>query len=156
MSEPDGTPPNEDLNAKAEEAGQRLRKVADSAEAAQERVAAEITALEAELEKERRRGGEAVEELRDSQKRELEELRARQAEELRQVREEKERAIAGAESRLAEIEAQVEAAEERVKVAELRAADAEKQIADAEARVRSAAAEWLRGQIDALRREARQ
>ena len=144
MSE-QGTPGSRDLGVHPEEAAQRLREVADSAEAAQKRATAEITALEADLEKERLRAAEAIEELKQSHEQEL-----------RRAREEKGEALAGATSRLTEIEAQVQAAEERVQAAEQRAAEVEKQVGDEEARVRSAAAEWLRGQIDSIRREARQ
>ena len=42
----------------------------------------------------------------------------------------------------------------RVKEAERRAAEAESQIADAQARAREAAAAWLRGQVETIRREA--
>lgn len=140
-----GAPDSQDLGVHTEEAAQRLREVADSAEAAQKRATAEITALEADLEKERLRAAEAMEELRKEHE-----------DDLQRAREEKNEAIAGAASRLTEIEAQVQAAEERVQAAEQRAAEVEKQVGDEEARVRSAAAEWLRGQIDAIRREGRQ
>lgn len=145
MTDEGGTPASEDLGARADEAAQRLRKVAESAEAAQKRATAEITALEADLEKERLRSAEALEEQKD-----------RYESDLRRAREEKEEAIAGAQQRLTEIEAQVAAAEERVETAERRAAEVERQIGDEEARVRSAASEWLRGQVEAIRREARQ
>ena len=62
--------------------------------------------------------------------------------------------LAGAEERLNEIETQVEAAEKRVKAAERRADLAEETVADELARAREAAAGWLQGQLDTLRREA--
>ncbi len=145
MTDEGRTPTSEELGARADDAAARLRKVAESAEAAQKRATAEITALEADLEKERLRSAEALEEQKDRYESDL--LRAR---------EEKEEAIAGAQQRLTEIEAQVTAAEERVEAAERRAVEVERQIADEEARVRGAAAEWLRGQVEAIRREARQ
>jgi predicted nucleic acid-binding Zn-ribbon protein len=145
MTDEGRTPTSEELGARADDAAARLRKVAESAEAAQKRATAEITALEADLEKERPRSAEALEEQKDRYESDL--LRAR---------EEKEEAIAGAQQRLTEIEAQVTAAEERVEAAERRAVEVERQIADEEARVRAAAAEWLRGQVEAIRREARQ
>jgi hypothetical protein len=145
MTDEGRTPTSEGLGARADDAAARLRKVAESAEAAQKRATAEITAREADLEKERLRSAEALEEQKDRYESDL--LRAR---------EEKEEAIAGAQQRLTEIEAQVTAAEERVAAAERRAVEVERQIADEEARVRGAAAEWLRGQVEAIRREARQ
>ena len=145
MSEQGGTQSGQDVGVRADEAAQRLREIADAAEAAQKRATAEITALEADLEKERLRSAEALEELKEKYEADL-----------RHVRDEKDEAIAAADRRLTEIEAQVAAAEERVEAAERRAAEAEKQVGDKEARVRGAAAEWLRGQVDAIRREARQ
>jgi chemotaxis regulatin CheY-phosphate phosphatase CheZ len=145
MTDERGTPASEDLGARADDATQRLRKVAESAEVAQKRAMAEITALEADLEKERLRSAEALEEQKD-----------RYESDLRRAREEKEEAIAGAQRRLTEIEVQVTAAEERVETAERRAVEVERQIGDEEARVRGAASEWLRGQVEAIRREARQ
>ncbi len=124
-------------------AKKRLEEAAAAASTAERRVAAEIEALEANLEKERARASEA-----------LEELRRAHAEELRREREAKDRVIAEAESRLAEIEAQTEAAEKRIEAAEKRAANAEGAIADEHARARAAAAAWLRGQVEAIRREA--
>ena len=143
MSEEKGESGTEGLGAEAEEAERRLQEAAASASAAEQRATAEIRALEADLEKQRLRGAEALEALRLSHD-----------EELRGERGAKERAIAAAESRLSEIEAHAEAAEKRVKAAERRAADAEGAIADAEPRAREAAAAWLRGQIKAIRREA--
>ena len=64
-----------------------------------------------------------------------------------------ERAISAAEGRLAEIEAQAEAAQVRVEAAERRASEAEAAVVDREARARGAAAAWLRGQIESVRRE---
>ena len=45
-------------------------------------------------------------------------------------------------------------AEQRIEAAEKRASEAESAIADERARSREAAAAWLRGQIEAIRREA--
>ena len=84
-------------------AKKRLEEAAAAASTAEKRVAAEIEALETDLEKERARASEA-----------LEELRAAHAEELRREREAKDRVVAEAEGRLAEIEAQAEAAEKRI------------------------------------------
>ena len=70
------------------------------------------------------------------------------------AREAKERAIAAAEERLAEIEAQAEAAEQRVEEAERRSEEAEGAVADEKARARESAATWLRQQLDSIRREA--
>jgi hypothetical protein len=106
MTEEGGIPASEDLGARADDAADRLRKVAESAEAAQRRATAAITALEADLEKERLRSAEALEEQKD-----------RYEADLRRAREDKEEAIAGAQQRLTEIEAQVTAAEERVETA---------------------------------------
>jgi colicin import membrane protein len=135
--------PSEDLSAQVEMAKKRLEEAAAAASTAEKRVGAEIEALETDLEKERARAREA-----------LEELRAAHAEELRREREAKEGAIAAAESRLGEIESQVEAAEQRVKAAERRADEAEGAVGDERARAREAAAAWLRGQVKAIRREA--
>lgn len=145
MSEPAGRPGGEDLGAQVEMAKKRLEEAAAAASTAEKRVAAEIEALETDLEKERARAGEA-----------LDELRAAHAEELRREREAKEKTIAAAESRLGEIEEQTAAAERRVEAAERRAAEAEGAIGDERARTREAAAAWLREQIDAIRREAGQ
>jgi colicin import membrane protein len=139
----DGELSAEGLGARIEEAQQRLRDAAESAEAAEKRATAEIRALEADLEKERLRGTEALEQVRESQEADL-----------RQEREAKERAIAAAEERLTEIEGHAEEAEKRVEAAERRAAEAEAEIADAQARSREAAAAWLRGQIETIRQEA--
>lgn len=143
MSEPAGQPGGKDLSAQVEMAKQRLEEAAAAASTAEKRVAAEIETLESELEKERARASEA-----------LEELRAAHAEELRHEREAKDRVVAEAEARLAEIEAQAEAAEKRIEAAEKRATEAEDAIGDERARAREAAAAWLRGQVEAIRREA--
>ncbi len=124
-------------------AKKRLEEAAAAASTAEKRVAAEIEALETDLEKERARASQA-----------LEELRAAHAEELRREREAKDRVIAEAEDRLAEIETQAEAAEKRVAAAEKRAGEAEGNTADERARAREAAAAWLRSQVEAIRREA--
>jgi chromosome segregation ATPase len=145
MSEPAGQSSGEDLSAKVEMAKKRLEEAAAAASTAEKRVAAEIEALETDLEKERARASEA-----------LEALRAAHAEELRREREAKDRVVAEAEGRLAEIETQAEAAEKRIEEAEERAAAAEKAIDDERARAREAAAAWLRGQVEAIRREAGQ
>ena len=132
-----------DLGAQIEAAERRLRDATESAAAAEERAVAEIRALEADLEKERQRSAA-----------ELEELRRNHAEQLEGEREARERAIAAADARLAEIETQAEAAEQRVAAAERRAAESEGANTDAEARARESAAAWLRGQVEAIRREA--
>jgi chromosome segregation ATPase len=143
MNEPAEKPSGENLGAQVEMAKRRLEEAVAAASAAEKRTAAEIRALEADLEKERLRAGEAVEEAR-----------ADHAEELRRERESKEEAIAAAQSRLSEIETHAEAAERRIEEAERRAAEAESAIGDAEAGAREAAAAWLRGQVEAIRREA--
>jgi chromosome segregation ATPase len=145
MSEPTGQRSGEDLSAKVEMAKKRLEEAAAAASTAERRVAAEIEALETDLEKERARASEA-----------LEALRLAHAEELRREREAKDRVVAEAEGRLAEIEAQTEAAEKRIEQAEQRASTAEGAIEDERARAREAAAAWLRGQIETIRREAGQ
>ncbi|HEY5708330.1 MAG TPA: hypothetical protein VIS51_02940 [Solirubrobacterales bacterium] len=136
-------PGGEDLSAQVEMAKKRLEEAAAAASTAEKRVAAEIEALETDLEKERARASQA-----------LEELRAAHAEELRREREAKDRVIAEAEGRLSEIEAQAEAAEKRIAEAEKRAAEAEGAIGDERARARESAAAWLRSQVEAIRREA--
>jgi chromosome segregation ATPase len=133
------------LSAQVEMAKRRLEEAVAAASAAEKRTAAEIRALEADLEKERLRAAEAVEEARTDH-----------ADELRREREAKEQAIAAAQARLAEIEMHAEAAERRIEEAERRAAEAEGAIADAEARAREAAAAWLRGQVESIRRESGQ
>ena len=143
MSEPEARPGKEDLTAKVEMAKKRLEEAAAAASNAEKRVAAEIEALESNLEQERTRASEA-----------LEELKAAQAEELHREREAKDRIVAEAEGRLSEIEAQTAAAEKRIEEAEKRAAAAESAIEDERARAREAAAAWLRGQVDSIRREA--
>ena len=136
-------PGGEDLTAQVEMAKKRLEEAAAAASTAEKRVAAEIEALETDLEKERARASQA-----------LEELRAAHAEELRREREAKDRVVAEAEGRLSEIEAQAEAVEKRIAEAEKRATEAEGAIGDERARARESAAAWLRGQVDAIRREA--
>jgi chromosome segregation ATPase len=143
MSEDSRDPGNMDIGAQVEAAERRLQEAAESAAAAKERATAEIHALEADLEKERQESAEA-----------LERLRREHAEELRRERDAKDQAIATAEGRLAEIEAQAEAAEKRVEEAHRQAAATEGTNADTEARAREAAAAWLRGQVEAIRREA--
>lgn len=143
MSEGAAKPDGENLGAKVEMAKRRLEEAVAAASAAEKRTAAEIRALEADLERERLRAAEA-----------LEDLKAGHADELRREREAKEAAIAAAQSRLSEIEAHAEAAERRIEEAERRAAEADGTMAEAEARAREAAAAWLRGQVEAIRREA--
>jgi DNA repair exonuclease SbcCD ATPase subunit len=140
-----GQPKGEDLSAQVEMAKRRLEEAAAAASTAEKRVAAEIEALETDLEKERARASEA-----------LEALRAAHAEELRREREAKDRIVAEAEGRLAEIETQTADAERRIEAAEKRAAAAERSIEDERARAREAAAAWLRSQVEAIRREAGQ
>jgi chromosome segregation ATPase len=135
----------ENLSAQVEMAKRRLEEAAAAASSAEKRVAAEIEALETDLESERAKASQA-----------LEQLKVAHAEELRREREAKDRIVAEAESRLAEIEAQAETTEQRITDAEKRAAEAEGAIADERARVREAAAAWLRGQVEAIRREAGQ
>lgn len=143
MGETKGQPSGEDLSAQVEMAKKRLEEAAAAASTAEKRVAAEIEALETDLEQERARASEA-----------LAELHAAHAEELRREREAKDRIVAEAEGRLAEIEAQAEAAEERIAAAEKRAVEAEGAVAGERARAREAAAAWLRGQVEEIRREA--
>lgn len=145
MSEEKRDPGSEAPGAQVEAAERRLRQAMEAAVAAEERATAEIRALEVDLEKERQAGAEA-----------LEELRREHAAELERERGAKDRAIAAAESRLAEIEAQTEAAEKRVAEAERLTTSATGSSADVEARAREAAAAWLRSQVDAIRREAAQ
>jgi DNA repair exonuclease SbcCD ATPase subunit len=143
MGDATGRPEGEDLSTQVEMAKRRLEEAAAAASMAESRVAAEIEALETDLEKERARASEALEELRKAH-----------AEELRREREAKDRVVEEAQGRLAEIEAQAEAAEKRIEAAEARAADAKGAVADERARAREAAAAWLRGQVDSIRREA--
>ncbi len=145
MGDATGRPEGEDLSTQVEMAKRRLEEAAAAASTAESRVAAEIEALETDLEEERARASQA-----------LEELRTAHAEELRREREAKDRVVAEAQGRLAEIEAQTEAAEKRIEAAEARAAEAEEAIADERARAREAAAAWLRGQVASIRREAGQ
>lgn len=134
----------EDLSAQVEMAKRRLEEAAAAASTAEKRVAAEIEALEADLENERARASEALDQLREAH-----------AEEIRREREAKEGVVAEAEGRLAEIEAQTAAAEKRIEAAEKRAAEAEAAVAGERARAREAAATWLRQQVEEIRREAR-
>jgi chromosome segregation ATPase len=143
MSEPAGQPSGEELSAKVEMAKKRLEEAAAAAGTAEQRVAAEIEALETDLEKERARATVA-----------LAQLRAAHAEELSREREAKDRVITEAEGRLAEIEAQAAEAEKRIEAAEKRADEAEAASADERTRARETAAAWLRGQVDSIRREA--
>ncbi|MBA3867440.1 MAG: hypothetical protein H0X42_14045 [Solirubrobacterales bacterium] len=126
-----------------EEAERRLQAAADLATKAEQRAEAEIKALEADLER-ARADGDA----------EIAKLRLAHEEALEREREAKRQAIAAAEERLGEIEAQADAAEERIATAERRAAESERMVAEEMARAREAAAAWLRGQIDSIRREA--
>jgi chromosome segregation ATPase len=145
MSEGTAKPDGESLSAQVEMAKRRLEEAVAAASAAEKRTAAEIRALEADLEKERLRTAETVDELRSGH-----------ADELRREREAKEEAIAAAQSRLSEIETQAEAAERRIEEAERHAAEANGALADAKAKAREAAAAWLREQVEAIRREAGQ
>lgn len=145
MSEEKRDPGSEAPGTRVEATERQLRQAMDAAAAAEERATAEIRALELDLEKERQAGAEA-----------LEGLRREHAAELERERVAKDRAIAAAERRLAEIEAQTEAAEKRVEEAERRTAATTGSSADAETRAREAAAAWLRGQVEAIRREAAQ
>lgn len=145
MGNATGRPEGEDLSTQVEMAKRRLEEAAAAASTAESRVAAEIEALENDLEKERARASDA-----------LEALRAAHAEELRREREAKDRVVAEAQGRLAEIEAQAEAAEKRIEAAEARATEAEGAIADERTRAREGAAAWLRDQVDSIRREAGQ
>jgi chromosome segregation ATPase len=143
MSDERADPGSDAESMRIEEAQRRLEEAAEAADAATKQATARIRALEADLEKERLGRAEA-----------LESAQGRFDQELRQEREAKERAIAAAEERLAEIEAHAAAAEERVKEAERRASEAEERIADAQARAREGAAAWLREQVATIRREA--
>jgi CheY-like chemotaxis protein len=145
MSEETGVQGSEGLSAQIEAVERRLQAAADSAAAAEQRATGEIAALEADLEKDRRDGAEA-----------LEKLRIAHEEELRREREAKAEAIAAAENRLSEIEEQAAAAEKRVEESERRAAEAEGAIDEASARAREAAAAWLRGGGPAIRKETEQ
>jgi predicted nucleic acid-binding Zn-ribbon protein len=109
--------------------------------------------LDSRIQEAERRLDETTALAADAERRAEEEIRALEGD-LEREREEKERALAGAEQRLGEIEAQVEAAEQRVEAAERRAKVAEETIADELARAREGAAQWLQGQLEALRREA--
>jgi chromosome segregation ATPase len=143
MSAETGGSSGESLGTQVEEAQRRLRAAAEVASEAERRAAAEIGALEADLERERAQTNQVEERLRLAHEEDLQ--RERQA---------KERAIAAAEERLGEIETQAEAAEKRVEEAESRAAEAESAVTDDRARAREGAASWLREQLDSIRREA--
>ncbi|HXR31936.1 MAG TPA: hypothetical protein VN752_12450 [Solirubrobacterales bacterium] len=142
MSDGSTQPSGDDLSAQVELAKKRLEEAAAAASTAEKRVAAEIEALETNLEKERANASEA-----------LEELRLAHAEELKREREAKEQVLAEAQGRLAELEAQTGEAEKRIETAEKRAAEAEAEVAGERARAREAAATWLRGQVEEIRRE---
>lgn len=143
MSADTGGSAGDSLSAQVEETERRLKAVAEVAAEAERRTAAEIKALEANLEQEQARTAHV-----------REELRLEHEEALQREREAKERAIAAAEERLAEIETQADAAEKRVEAAERRASEAELAVADEQARAREGAAAWLREQIESNRREA--
>jgi chromosome segregation ATPase len=142
MSSATNDPGSEGLGAQVEAAERRLREAVETAAVAEERATAEIRALEADMEKERQRSAEELDQLRRSHETALEDERKM-----------REQAIAVAEARLAELEAQAEAAEQRVAAAERKAAKSEGSNPD-DARARESAAAWLRGQIDSIRREA--
>ena len=120
----------ESLSAKAEEAERQLQEASEAAEAARERTTAEIRSLEADLESQRLRAQEELEKARSDHAEEMERLRATDQEEIQREREAKERAIAAAESRLAEIESQAEAAEKRVEEAQRKGASAAASASD--------------------------
>ncbi len=145
----------EGLGARADEAERRLQKASEAADAARKRTTAEIRSLEADLETERLRAQEELEKARAHHADELERLRASNQQEIEREREAKEQAITAAESRLADIESQAEAAERRVAEAERQASESAGAGGDADARAREGAAAWLRGQIEAIREEAR-
>lgn len=136
-------PSGESLSDQIAEAERKLKDAAELASAAERRAAAEIEALEADLERERAGTEQA-----------LQKLRLDHEQELGREREAKQRAIAAAQERLGEIEAQAEAAERRIEEAERRGETAERELADEKARAREGAAGWLRAQLDSIRREA--
>jgi predicted nucleic acid-binding Zn-ribbon protein len=109
--------------------------------------------LEQQIREAERRLEEAATLAAEAERRAEEEIKALEAD-LERERSEKGKALAGAEERLNEIEAQVAAAEKRVEAAERRADVAEETVAGELARTREAAASWLQGQLDTLRREA--
>jgi competence ComEA-like helix-hairpin-helix protein len=121
--------------AAAEEAERRLAGVAEQVEAA----SASVDSAERALEDERARLREEGESLR----RELASERESQAAEARK-----------AEQRAAEAEQRATDAERRAAQAEQRAELAEQAVLEAEAAARSAAAEWLRGRVRSIEREA--
>jgi colicin import membrane protein len=145
VSEEPGKMSAQELGAQIEAAERKLVAAADVAAAAERRATAEIEALEANLEEERTHSAKA-----------LEGLRSRHQEELQRERDAKAEAIAAAEERLAEIETQAELAEKRVEEAERRAEEAAGSTSESAAEAREAAAAWLRGQVEAIRREAEQ
>ena len=142
MSDETSGPAAGGVEARIGEAERTLAAGGEAASAAEKRAEAEIQALEADLER-----------WRTESDRVRKELELRHEEELAAERQAKERAIAAAEERLAEIEAQTDAAEERIAAAERRAEEAEKAIAVESARAREGAAGWLRERIDQIRRE---
>lgn len=109
--------------------------------------------LSAQVDAAERRLRDATEAAAAAEEQTIAEIQALEAD-LEKERQRAAEAIAAAQRRLAEIEAQTEAAEKRVKEAEQRAAAAKGTNADAETRAREAAAAWLRGQVEAIRREA--
>jgi chromosome segregation ATPase len=130
------------VGARIGEAERTLAAAAEAAATAEKRAAAEIEALEADLER-----------WRTESDRVRKGLELRHEEELTEEREAKERAIAAAEERLGEIEQQTDAAEERIAAAERRAEVAEQAVEAEKARAREGAAAWLRDRIDLIRRE---
>ena len=151
----------ESLSAKAEQAERQLQEASEAAEAARERTTADIRSLEADLEGKRLRAQEDSRRLARPRRADGAPAASNQ-DEIQRERAAKESAIAAAESRLAEIESQAEAAEKRVLEAQREAgastaAPAPAPVADpdVDARAREGAAAWLRGQIEAIREEAR-
>jgi chromosome segregation ATPase len=143
MSAETGDPSGESIGRQVEEAERQLQAAATVASEAERRAAAEIKALEADLERAQAKADEVRAQLGLAHE-----------EDLQREREAKERAIAAAGERLGEIEAQAEAAEKRVEAAERRAAETEQRVADGMARAREGAAGWLREQLETIRREA--
>jgi chromosome segregation ATPase len=133
--------PERAVNARLSQAEATLAAAARAASAAEHRAAAEIRALEADLNRWRTEADRA-----------RKALELRHEEELQHERKAKEEAIAAAEARLEEIEHLADAAEERIAAAERRAETAERSVADEGARAREGAAAWLRERIDEIRR----
>jgi chromosome segregation ATPase len=133
----------ESTGTPVEQAERRLQAAAAVAAEAERRAAAEIAALEADVERARAQTDEVREQLRLAHE-----------EDLQREREAKEEAIAAAGERLSEIEAQAGSAEKRVEEAERRATEAEREVAAEKARAREGAATWLREQLETIRREA--